>query len=57
MPNSKRTDSGGLDIDGLSARTLVDPMYVVGGAFPEQRHHLIISTTAYSPSWTNCNVG
>ena len=57
MPYSKKTDSG-LDIDGLSTRASLDPEYVIGGAFPEQRHHLISLTTAYSPSLpTNCEVG
>lgn len=57
MPYSKKTDSG-LDIDGLSTRASLDPEYVIGGAFPEQRHHLISLTTVYSPSLpTNCEVG
>jgi hypothetical protein len=44
MPYSKKADQPkitGLDIDSLSARPSLDPEYIICGAFPEQRHHLI----------------
>jgi hypothetical protein len=48
MSNSKKTDQiiPGLDIDGLSGRPSLEPEYVIDGAFPEQRHHLINSTNS-----------
>lgn len=54
MPRSKKVDQiiPGLDIDSLSARPSLDPEYLICGAFPEQRHHLISCMTAFSPSWS-----
>src|ERR1700761_7777648 len=39
MNYSKKADPV-LDIDGLSAWPSLEAKYVIGGAFPEQRHHL-----------------